>query len=159
MNKIWELSHRLYTSGRAKWAARGLEILNNIISSNGISTKAAIGNGTVFYHHGVGCVVHDDAVIGEHCKIFANVTIGNKWEKGKNTSGPPHIGNNVMIGAGAVILGEIEIGDNVIIGANAVVINDIPSNSTAVGIPARIIRRECDNENGNNGGRQGDTNI
>lgn len=110
----------------------------------------------MFYHHGVGCVVHDDAVIGECCNIFSNVTIGNKWSQGKNASGPPHIGNNVMIGAGAVILGEITIGDNAIIGANAVVLDSIPANTTAVGIPAKVIRRNYENENSNHGGRKRD---
>ena len=74
----------------------------------------------MFYHHGVGCVVHDDAVIGESCKIFANVTIGNKWSKGKNLSGPPHIGNNVMIAP------------------NSFVNFDVPDNSVVIGNPGVI---------------------
>ena len=87
----------------------------------------------------MGCVVHDDAVIGDNCKIFANVTIGNKWSDGKNTSGPPKIGNNVVIGAGSVI-----IGDNCVIGANSVVLKDVPPDSVIAGVPAKVIKRKND---------------
>ena len=140
MNILWRASHKLYKWGKLLGFARILEILNNIICSNGISTKCEIGINTVFFHHGIGCVVHDDAIIGDNCRIFGNVTIGNKWSEGKNTSGPPHIGNGVLIGAGAVLLGEISVGDNAMIGANAVVLHDVPENATVVGVPARIIR-------------------
>lgn len=117
-----------------------LELAFQVLCSNSISCKADIGYNTVFYHHGLGCVVHDDTVIGDNCKIFANVTIGNKWSDGQNNSGPPTIGNNVMIGAGAVVLGEIHIGNNCIIGANSVVLKDIPDNSIVAGVPAHEIQ-------------------
>lgn len=77
-------------------------------------------------------------VIGEDCKIFQGVTIGSKWSKASCLGEAPRIGNNVMIGAGAVILGNITIGDDSIIGANAVVTHSIPKNSLAVGVPAII---------------------
>lgn len=95
-----------------------------------------IGMGTRFPHNGTGVVIHSDAKIGENTIIYQNVTIG-----GLKGQGPPTIGNNVLIGAGACLLGEIKIGDNVQIGANAVVVKDIPSNATAIGVPARIIER------------------
>lgn len=76
-------------------------------------------------------------VIGQHCQIWHNVTIGVKHPGGK----VPHIGNNVKVCAGACVIGDIIIGDNVTIGANAVVICDVPDNSIAVGNPARIIRK------------------
>lgn len=139
MYKMWVIAHTLYSGGKDK-LGRVFESLYQIVCSNSISCKANIGNSTVFYHHGLGCVVHDNAIIGENCKIFSNVTIGNKWSNGANSSGPPTIGNNVMIGAGTVILGEIHIGNNCIIGANSVVLNDLPDNSVAVGVPAKIIK-------------------
>lgn len=83
--------------------------------------------------HPIGIVIGSHTVIGDFCKIYQNVTIGQK--KGKF----PQIGNNVTIYSGAVIIGDIKIGDNAVIGANAVVLTDIPANSTAVGCPARII--------------------
>lgn len=134
MNKLWKLSHNLYSKIGGGTVARILEVIEQVIYSDGISAKASIGNGTVFFHHGLGCIVHEKAVIGDNCKIFGNVTIGSKWPDGKNTGGLPTIGNDVLIGAGAVILGEITIGDNSIIGANSVVTKDVPSNSIVVGV-------------------------
>lgn len=101
--------------------SRIIELINYILCSCSVSIEAEIGDGTVFYHRGIGCVVHPKAIIGEDCKIFQGVTIGSKWSGANCLGEAPRIGNNVMIGAGAVILGNISIGDNVIIGANAVV--------------------------------------
>lgn len=139
-SKLWRISHQLYVGG-AHHIARLIEILYNVLCGNGISTQAQIGDGTVFYHHGVGCVVHELCTIGENCRIFGNVTLGCKWTENEEPGLPPRIGNNVMIGAGAVILGDISVGDNSIIGANAVVLEDVPDNSIAVGVSAAIRRR------------------
>lgn len=109
-----------------------------MICACSVSVEAEIGDRTVFYHRGIGCVVHPKAVIGEECKIFQSVTIGSKWSGGNCLGEVPRIGNNVMIGAGAVVLGDISIGDNSIIGANAVITHSIPQNSLAVGVPAVI---------------------
>ncbi|MBP7055545.1 MAG: serine acetyltransferase [Candidatus Omnitrophica bacterium] len=98
-----------------------------------ISPRADIGKGLLIYHFG-GIVVHESAKIGENCTLHHGVTIGNKEPGGK----APVIGFNVCIGAGAKVLGNITIGDNCKIGANAVVVSSIPSNCTAVGIPASI---------------------
>ena len=84
--------------------------------------------------HPNGVVIHPDAKIGPNCLIFQQVTIGITHGKG-----PPKIGGNVDIGAGAKILGDIYIGDHARIGANAVVLSDIESGATAVGVPARVI--------------------
>lgn len=92
-----------------------------------------IGVGLQLPHNGLGIVINHNAVIGNNCKILQNVTIG-----GRESRGAPVIGNNVLIGAGAVVLGNVVIGDNVKIGANAVVLHSIPSNAVAVGIPARV---------------------
>ena len=139
-SKLWRISHQLYVGG-AHHIARLIEILYNVLCGNGISAQARIGKGTVFYHHGVGCVVHELCTIGENCRIFGNVTLGCKWAEYKQPGLPPRIGNNVMIGAGAVILGDISVGDNSIIGANAVVLEDVPENAIAVGVPAVIKSR------------------
>ena len=111
--------------------------MNYLIGCNATSAKANIANSTIFNHRGLGCTVHYNAVIGKNCRIMPNVMIGSKFPNGKSDAKPPVIGNNVFIGAGAVVIGDIKIGDNVIIGANAVVTKDIPSNHYAVGIPAR----------------------
>ncbi|EPZ9215619.1 serine O-acetyltransferase [Clostridium perfringens] len=87
--------------------------------------------------HPIGIVIHQNAIIGKNTYICQNVTIGRQ---GKDLEESPVIGENCFIGAGACVLGNILIGDNVRIGANAVVLRDIPSNSIAVGIPAKIIR-------------------
>lgn len=118
--------------------ARVFEILSFIVGANPISAKCKIGNGTRFHHRGVGCVVHDNTIIGDNCIIFQNVTMGSKWPNGKCEGDAPVIGSNVLIGAGAVILGAVHIGDKAIIGANAVVTLDVPEGKMAVGIPAVI---------------------
>jgi len=96
--------------------------------------KTQIGKG-LHIPHPLGIVVNGKAKIGDYCTIMQQVTIGNKLNDNKI----PKIGNNVFIGAGAKIIGDIIIEDNVIIGANAVVTKNIPKNSIVVGIPAKII--------------------
>lgn len=91
-----------------------------------------IGEGLVLLH-GHGLIINRFSKIGKNCTIYHGVTIGS-------TGGyPPVIGNNVFIGCGAKILGEIKIGDNVKIGAGAVVVKDVPDNATVVGVPAHVI--------------------
>lgn len=144
MNRLWRLSHRLYGCGGGTHSfARIVEILEQVLFQNSISTMAEIGEGTVFFHHGLGCVVHRNAKIGSNCNIFSNVVIGNKWHNGENQGGSPVIGDHVMIGAGAVILGEVMIGDNSIIGANAVVTKDVPPGSLIVGAN-KLLKRMSD---------------
>ena len=98
--------------------------------------QAQIGKGAILGYQALGIVIHKRCVIGEDCHISQNVTIGG-------TSGlyeVPVLGDNVQVGAGAVIIGPVHIGNNVIIGANSVVNRDIPDNSVAVGAPARVIK-------------------
>ena len=139
MNKLCSVGNHLLKMG---WVRRKIasvvELIKHLICACSVSIDAEIGNRTIFYHRGIGCVVHPKAVIGEDCKIFQGVTIGSKWSKASCLGEAPRIGNNVMIGAGAVILGNITIGDDSIIGANAVVTHSIPKNSLAVGVPAII---------------------
>lgn len=97
-----------------------------------IHPGATIGK-NLFIDHGVGVVIGETAIIGDNVTLFHGVTLGGTGkEKGKRH---PTIGNNVFIGSGAKILGNINIGDNVKIGANAVVLKNIDANSTVVGIP------------------------
>ena len=101
-----------------------------------IPYQAQIGKGTILGYQALGMVIHKRSVIGKNCHISQNVTIGG-------TSGlyeVPVLGDNVQVGAGAVIIGPVHIGDNVIIGANSVVNKDIPANSVAVGAPAKVIK-------------------
>ena len=100
--------------------------------------EAIVGKRFRIDHFG-GIIISGDAVIGDDCVIRNGVTIGLRHA---GQSGSPIIGNRVDIGAGAKLLGPIRIGDDVSIGANAVVITDVPSNSIAVGIPARIKPRK-----------------
>lgn len=135
MNKLWRIGNHLSKMGWVpRKISRILELINHLICACSVSIDAEIGNRTIFYHRGIGCVVHPKAVIGEDCKIFQGVTIGSKWSKASCLGEAPRIGNNVMI----VILGNITIGDDSIIGANAVVTHSIPKNSLAVGVPAII---------------------
>ncbi len=103
-----------------------------------IHPGATIGR-KLFIDHGTGVVIGETAVIGDNVTMFHGVTLGGTGkEKGKRH---PTIRNNVFIGCGAKILGNITIGDNVKIGANAVVLKDIPAGVTVVGIPGRIIKK------------------
>ncbi len=93
-----------------------------------------------FIDHGMGVVIGETAIIGDDVLLYQGVTLGGTGlEKGKRH---PTIGNNVVIGGGAKVLGNISVGDNSYIGANAVVIKDVPPNSTVVGVPGRITRQD-----------------
>lgn len=133
-------SHR-----RAHWCyTHGLLLLARMISQASrrrtgieIHPGATIGRRLVI-DHGMGLVIGETAEIGDDCLIYHGVTLGGTGkEAGKRH---PTIGNNVLIGTGAKVLGPITIGDNSRVAANSVVLRDIPENSTAVGIPARVVR-------------------
>lgn len=102
-----------------------------------IPYQAEIGEGTIIGYQGIGVVIHKESVIGMNCHISQNVTLGGG---GGPKGGLPILGNNVTIGVGAVILGNVHIGDNAIIGANSVVLSDIPENAIAVGVPAKVVK-------------------
>ena len=102
-----------------------------------IHPGATIGKG-LFIDHGTGVVIGETAIVGNNVTLYHGVTLGGTGkEKGKRH---PTIGNNVFIGSGAKILGNIVIGNNVKIGANAVILKDVPSNVTVVGVPGKIIK-------------------
>lgn len=103
-----------------------------------IHPGATIGR-RLFIDHGTGVVIGETTVIGDDCTIYQGVTLGGTGkDKGKRH---PTLGNHVMVGSGAKVLGPIEIGNDVRIAAGAVVLSDIPDHSTAVGVPARVVRR------------------
>ncbi len=102
-----------------------------------IHPAARIGKG-LFIDHGSGVVIGETTEIGDNCTLYQGVTLGGTGKDvGKRH---PTLGNNVMIGAGAKVLGPLTIGDNSKIAANAVVLSSVPANSTAVGIPARVVK-------------------
>ncbi len=103
-----------------------------------IHPGAKIGKG-LFIDHGSGVVIGETAEIGDNCTLYQGVTLGGTGKDvGKRH---PTLGNNVLVGAGAKVLGPFKIGDNSKIAANAVVLEAVPENSTAVGIPARVVRK------------------
>ncbi|MFL0268486.1 serine O-acetyltransferase EpsC [Candidatus Clostridium radicumherbarum] len=128
------IAHKLYNKKRY-FLARFISQLSRFITGIEIHPGAKIGKG-LFIDHGMGVVIGETSEIGDNVTLYHGVTLGGTGkEKGKRH---PTVGNNVIIGAGAKILGPIYIGNNVKIGASAVVLKDVPANSTAVGVPARI---------------------
>ena len=134
----YRLSHMLYNRGYL-FAARLISQSARHITGIEIHPGAKIGKG-VFIDHGSGVVIGETAVVGNNCTLYQGVTLGGT---GKDTGKRhPTLGENVMVGAGAKVLGPFEVGSNTKIAANAVVLAPLPENSTAVGIPARVVRRD-----------------
>ncbi|MGE3153715.1 MAG: serine O-acetyltransferase [Nitrospiraceae bacterium] len=139
--------HALLAYRLAHWLrSKGVPFLPRLISQlarwlTGIEIHpgAKIGQG-FFIDHGMAVVIGETAEIGDFVTLFQGVTLGGTGkERGKRH---PTIGNHVVVGAGAKILGAIRIGDNVKIGANSVVLKSVPPHSTVIGVPARIIKME-----------------
>ena len=129
------VSHKLYKKGHT-FTARLISQGAKFVTGIEIHPGATIGRGLVI-DHGAGVVIGETAEIGDNCTIYQGVTLGGT---GKNVGKRhPTLGDNVMIGAGAKVLGPLTIGDNAKIAAGAVALHDIPSDSTAVGIPARVV--------------------
>ena len=136
----WFWNHSL------KLLARVLSTISRFLTGIEIHPGAQLGK-NVFIDHGMGVVIGETAEIGDNCTIYQGATLGGTGiEKGKRH---PTLGNNVMVGCGAKILGPFTVGDNSKIAAGAVVLSEVPANSTCVGVPARIVklegvRVECD---------------
>lgn len=132
----YRISHYLYTK-KMFLAARIISQLARFFTGIEIHPGAKIGKG-LFIDHGSGVVIGETTVIGDNCLIYQGVTLGGTGkDKGKRH---PTLGNNVMVGSGARVLGPFTVGDNAKIAANAVVLAAVPPDCTAVGVPARIVR-------------------
>ena len=132
------LAHKLYQE-KHYFAARAVSQTARHLTGIEIHPAATIGKG-FFIDHGMGVVIGETAEIGDNCTVYQGVTLGGTGKDvGKRH---PTLGNNVMVGAGAKVLGPVTIGDNSKIAANAVVLHPVSENSTAVGIPAKVVRRD-----------------
>jgi serine O-acetyltransferase len=129
----WLWNHKWY------WLARFNSHVGRWLTGIEIHPGATIGR-RMFIDHGMGVVIGETAIVGDDCTLYHGVTLGGtSWNKGKRH---PTLENNVVIGAGAKVLGPITIGTGAKIGSNAVVVKDVPVNATAVGIPARVLEEE-----------------
>ncbi|MBR5809393.1 MAG: serine O-acetyltransferase [Clostridia bacterium] len=136
---MWHrLAHFFYKKNMkflARWISQSVRFWTGIE----IHPGATIGRG-LFIDHGMGVIIGETTIIGDDCTIYQGVTLGGTGkEKGKRH---PTLGNNVMVGSGAKVLGPFTVGDNSKIAAGAVVLSEVPPNSTCVGVPARVIKRE-----------------
>jgi serine O-acetyltransferase len=132
------IAHFLY-GHNLKFLSRLISQIVRFFTGIEIHPGAKIGKG-FFIDHGMGVVIGETTEIGDNVTLFQGVTLGGTGkEKGKRH---PTLGNNVVVAAGAKVLGNIKIGDNVKIGAGSVVVRDVPSDSTVVGIPGRVVRHK-----------------
>jgi serine O-acetyltransferase len=134
---IHRVAHRLWRS-RMYFLGRFVSHMGRFLTGIEIHPGAKIGR-AFFIDHGMGVVIGETAEVGDNVTLYHGVTLGGTtWQKGKRH---PTIGSNVVIGAGAKVLGPVHIGANTRIGANSVVLNDIPPNSIVVGIPGKVVFR------------------
>ena len=134
----YRIAHWLHTHG-LRFLARSISQWSKLWTGIEIHPGAKIGKG-LFIDHGAGVVIGETTEIGDYCTLYQNVTLGGT---GKDTGKRhPTLGNNVLVGAGARVLGPMKIGDNSKIAANAVVLEEVPPNCTAVGVPARVVKRD-----------------
>jgi len=140
---LHRISHRLWR-WRLRWLARLLSHLGRWVTGIEIHPGAKIGR-RFFIDHGMGVVIGETAEVGDDCTLYHGVTLGGTtWKKEKRH---PTLGNNVVIGAGAKILGPINIGDGARVGCNSVVIRDVPAGATVVGIPGRVVTGKPEGRN------------
>ncbi|AGY59203.1 serine O-acetyltransferase [Gloeobacter kilaueensis] len=132
---VHRVAHLLYQR-RLFWLARLLSHLARWLTGIEIHPGATIGPG-IFIDHGMGVVIGETAIVGRDALIYQGVTLGGTGkQKGKRH---PTLGNDVVVGAGAKVLGDIEVGDNTRIGAGSVVLRSVPSDCTVVGVPGRVV--------------------
>ena len=136
---LYRLAHALWRRGW-RYAARLLSFVARVVSNVDIHPGARIGR-RFFIDHGAGVVIGETAEIGNDVTLYHGVTLGGTtWNPGKRH---PTLGDHVVVGAGAKILGAITIGARVRVGANSVVVKNVPADRTVVGIPARVVRRNA----------------
>lgn len=145
---LWHrVANKLWCAGLG-YPARFIAYLSRLLTNIDIHPGATIGR-RFFIDHGAGVVIGETAVIGDDVTLYHGVTLGGTtWSKGRRH---PALGNGVMIGAGAKVLGAIILGDNVRVGANSVVVRDVPSERSVVGIPGRIVREQTERKGGIDG--------
>ncbi len=132
---LYRLAHSLHKRGLIL-LPRVISQIARLVSGVEIHPGAKIGDG-LFIDHGMGVVIGETAEVGDNVTLYQGVTLGGTGkEKGKRH---PTVGNNVVIGTGAKILGPIVIGDYAKIGAGSVVLNNVPANTTVVGVPGRVV--------------------
>lgn len=135
---LQRISNRQYMKGNFMMA-RAINYFARWLTGADIHPGARLGKG-FFIDHATGVVIGETTIIGDNVSLWQGVTLGGvSASKGKRH---PTIGNNVTIGAHAVVLGDINIGDNVKIGAGSVVVKDVPPNCTVVGVPGRVVKKE-----------------
>lgn len=135
---IWHRVAHFFYKCKLKFIARTISQLVRFFTGIEIHPGAKIGKG-LFIDHGMGVVIGETTVIGDNCTVYQGATLGGTGkETGKRH---PTLGNNVMVGSGAKVLGPFEVGDNSKIAAGAVVLSAVPENSTCVGVPATIVKR------------------
>ena len=135
---LHRMAHKLYKLN-IPFLPRLISQISRFITGIEIHPGATIGK-NFFIDHGMGVVIGETAIIGDNCLVYQGVTLGGTGkEKGKRH---PTIGNNVTLGAGAILLGDINIGDNSNVGAGSVVIKSAKENSTLVGVPARVVKEK-----------------
>lgn len=133
---IHRIAGKLWNKGW-RFSARLLSFVSRFLTNIDIHPGATIGR-RFFIDHGAGVVIGETAVIGDDVTLYHGVTLGGtSWNKGKRH---PTLGNKVMVGAGAKILGNITVADNCRVGANSVVVEDVPAGCTVVGIPGKVVR-------------------
>lgn len=132
----YRVAHFFYKV-KLRFIARWISSVARFRTGVDIHPAASIGK-NLFIDHGMGVVIGETAVIGDNCTIYQGVTLGGTGKERNKRH--PTLGDNVVVGAGAKVLGNIVIGDNVKIGANSVVLTDVPDNCTVVGV-GRIIRK------------------
>ena len=138
LHAIWtyRVAHRMWQKPALKPAARVLSTVARAATGVEIHPGATIGR-RFFIDHGMGVVIGETAVVGDDVMLYHGVTLGGR-SLARGTKRHPTVGDDVTIGAGARVLGDIEIGDGVQIGANSVVVKDIPAGAVATGIPATV---------------------
>lgn len=136
---FWHRAAHFLYKHNLKFLARWISQTTRFFTGIEIHPGAVIGRG-LFIDHGMGVVIGETAVVGDNCTIYQGVTLGGTGkEKGKRH---PTLGDNVMVGSGAKVLGPFRVGSNSKIAAGAVVLSEVPENSTCVGVPARVVRLE-----------------
>jgi serine O-acetyltransferase len=134
---LHRFSHRLYNLG-LPLIPRLMSHVGRFLTGIEIHPGATIGKG-VFIDHGMGVVIGETAIIGDYCLIYQGVTLGGTGKQSGKRH--PTLGENVVVGAGVKVLGNISIGHDVRIGAGSIVLRDVPADCTVVGIPGRVVYR------------------